>query len=411
MRGLFALYQPKDVKASMRKLLSSPVKMALSDAENLIYQNILKYAAELSLNLMAVKVENRPEDFLSWCYELHHLCQNGVNYDLLEPTQFAPLKKMQDLLEKGVSMTQLKMLRIAPWPVFYQAIEQNREVQALDERLRLLVHIESLREQRLAQMNELDIDVFAGKHSAQHDPGVYNFDNEWFASTKGAKLFHQLLLEQTEAFDEALSYIPLEGEVSHQDYKNFVAAYTQIFQCYTADKPEGEKAPLAPATRLLAMRRPDQFIALTNAKIELYCQGFSTAKFNGFDLHAYWTELILTLRSFAFWRQAEPEAENEQLIWRHRALMADLFLFADKTTANNSNYLKLKDRLENKPVRATGTTARKRSKETAEAIVDRRLAEPDTPEYLLAKRDSLVHEVKNGKTVDQAINLFRAIFG
>jgi len=395
----------------MRKLLSSPVKMALSDAENVIYQNILKYAAELSLNLMAVKVENRPEDFLSWCYELHNLCQNGVNYDLLEPAQLAPLKKMQDLLEKGVSITQLKMLRIAPWPVFYQYVEQNREVQALDERLRLLLHIEPLRALPLAQMNELDLDAFSGKHTAQHDPSVYNFDNEWFASTKGAKLFQQLLLEQPAEFDAALDCIPLEGEVSHQDFKDFVSKYSKIFHSCTQDKAQGEKAPLAPATRLLAMRRPDQFIALSAGKIDLYCQGFSTAKFNAFDFDGYWSELILTLRSFSWWRQAEPENEDEKALWQHRAVLADLFLFADKTTAQSSNYLRLKDRLENRPVRAKGATPRKRTKETAEALVDRRLAEPDTPEYLHSKRDSLVHEVKNGKTVDQAIQLFRAIFG
>ncbi len=53
--------------SSMRKLLSSPVKMPLSESENFIYQNVLKYVPELSLNLMAIKVTERPEDFLSWC--------------------------------------------------------------------------------------------------------------------------------------------------------------------------------------------------------------------------------------------------------------------------------------------------------------------------------------------------------
>ena len=78
-------------------------------------------------------------------------------------------------------------------------------------------------------MCEEDRLAFAGKHSNKHDIAVYNFDVEWFASTKGAKVFHQLLLDQPQAFDEALNKIPLTGEVHYQDYQNFVLAY-QIIQ-------------------------------------------------------------------------------------------------------------------------------------------------------------------------------------
>ena len=48
----------------MKKLLSSPVQMSLSTAENQVYQNALKYFTPLSLNLMAVKVSQRPDNFL-----------------------------------------------------------------------------------------------------------------------------------------------------------------------------------------------------------------------------------------------------------------------------------------------------------------------------------------------------------
>jgi len=67
----------------MRKLLSSPGKMSLNDAENSSYQNTLKHVTELSLNLIAVKVENRPDDFLGWCTELIDVCRNRINISLL----------------------------------------------------------------------------------------------------------------------------------------------------------------------------------------------------------------------------------------------------------------------------------------------------------------------------------------
>lgn len=387
--------------------------MALSDAENTLYQNILKPASELSLNLMAVKVDERPETFLLWCKELYRLCRDGINFDLLEPEQLVPLKKMQDLLIKGISYSQVKMLRIAPWPVFYDFVMEQREQQVLDERLSLLDFVATLLDKPLAEMNELDLFTYVGKHTPFHDPSIYQFDVEWFGGTKGAKVFQQLLVDNPNLFDQALSHIPLEGEVKKQDYDKFVAAYQAIFHSYTELKPAGEKAPVVPATRLLAMRRPDQFVVLTAAKIDIYCQGLSVAKFNNYDFDGYWQDLIETIRTTSWWRQSMPEDESEQHIWKYRVALMDVFLFASDNLAEQSNFSKLKTKIANQQhsKSTSRATARRRTKESAEMLVDRRLAEDDIPEYLLGKRDSLVNEVKNGKSVDEAISLFRAIFG
>ncbi|NQY65476.1 MAG: hypothetical protein HRT38_17525 [Alteromonadaceae bacterium] len=396
----------------MRKLLSSPVKMALTETENVIYQNALKYASELSLNLMAVKVTNRPEDFLNWCSELIRLCRQELNIELLDPEQLLPLSKLQTVLESGVSSTQLKMARIAPWPIFVDFIQKQKTIHALEERFKLLDYINEIKVKPLAELIEEDRLAFAGKHTNNHDHSVYNFDVEWFASTKGAKVFHLLLQQKPADFDQALSYIPLEGDVTPEQYENFSKAYQHIFSSHTDEKPSGEKAPLAAATRLLAMRRPDQFIALTNAKIDILCQGFSIPKFNNFDFNSYWQDMIGTLRTFAWWHQAEPTQANELKIWQARAILVDLFLFADENTAQNSNYFRLRDKTQKNNGRATaGSVARKRTKESAEMLVDRALTADDIPEYLLNKRDSIINEVKNGKSVEHVIRLMRAIFG
>lgn len=390
----------------MRKLLSSPANMSLSDAENQIYQNALKFAAELSLNLMAVKVNNRPEDFLGWCVELSSLCKNGLNLELLDPPQLRPLKKLQESLEAGISIAQLKMARIAPWAIVAGFIESQSSLQALEERLRLLDYVDGLRTTPLAELNEEDRLVIAGKHSPLHDPAVYTFDVEWFASTKGAKTFHLLLKQQPAAFDEALAHIPLEGEITSAEYRAFVTAYQAIFATYS----DGEAGPLAAATRLLAMRRPDQFIALTNAKIDVLCQGMAIAKFNSRDFDAYWKDMIGTVRSYAWWRQPAPESPAELKLWQARALLVDMFLFADEDTAAGSNYLRLRDKPK-KAGRSGATRSTPRTKASAEALVDKALAADDMPAYLLEKRESIINEVKGGKSVDQVIGLMRAIFG
>jgi hypothetical protein len=416
----------------MKKLLSSPVQMSLSTVENHVYQNALKYFTPLSLNLMAVKVSQRPDDFLGWCGELIRLCREDLNMDLLDEEQFLPLKKLQETLEVGFSLSQFKMARIAPWPIFVGFIEQQNKIHALDERLRLLSYLDEIRQQPLADLIEEDRLAFAGKHTANHDYSVYNFDVEWFASTKGAKVFHILLAKNPEKFDAALAHIPLTGEVNNENYQKFVNDFQQIFKEYTQDKAQGEKAPLAAATRLLAMRRPDQFIALNNNKIDIFCQGVSIAKFKNTDFSSYWHDMIGTLRTFPWWHHAKPETkvqtadENESTdtdemvssevnyelaIWNNRAVLMDLFLFADVELAENSNFIRLRDKTRNKAMTKSKTTPKKRSKESAEVLVDIALTSDDLPEYMQGKRDSIVAQVKNGKSVEQAIGLMRAIFG
>lgn len=396
----------------MRKLLSAPVKMGLSENENTLYQQALALAADISLNLMAVKVEERPEDFASWCYELHRLCRDKLNYDLLDVELLPTVKKLQTVLEKGVSVSQLKMLRITPWPFFADYVNKRAECVALPERLRLLNYVSSIKHTPLNELTELDRLVMAGKHSADHDPGVFDFDNEWFAGTKGARAFHQLFEQRSSDFAQALNHIPLEGEVNFEHYRQFMDAYKAIFTTDIDGQPSNDKPQLLPATRLLTMRRPDQFVTLSNQKMDMLCQSLGCSKLNNLDFQGYWSEVIETIRACSWWSQSEPEDEAEKQLWQVRVALIDLFFFADEHSPSGSNYLKLKDKIANgRKTKSSSSTARKRSKESAEQIVDRRLEDPELPAYMKGRRDSLVHEVKNGKSVDEAITLFRAIFG
>ena len=388
--------------------------MPLSEVENQIYQKILTLVPDLMLNLMAVKVDNHPEDFVSWCRELGRLCREGINFDLLEPTQLPQLKKLQDTLESGVSIAQLKMLRIAPWPIYSQFIIENKITQALEERLALVDYLNSIKETPLANMIEEDRLAFAGKHTSGHDIAIYTFDVEWFSSTKGAKSFHQLLQNHPEAFDLALSFIPRTGDVSFQDYQKFVSHYQSIFTEHT----QSEKAPLMPATRLLAMHRPDQFIALTNAKVDVICQGLGIVKLSNKAFDDYWHDLIGTLRTMSWWHQSAPENDvedqTELKLWQSRALLIDLFLFADETTAQQSNFIRLSEKAKNQANnKATSRAAApiKRTKESAESLVDKALLNEELPAYIQDKRDSIVKAVKEGKSVDHVIKMMRAIFG
>ena len=159
------------------------------------------------------------------------------------------------------------------------------------------------------------------------------------------------------------------------------------------------------------MKRPDQFIALTNAKIDVLCQGLSIAKFNSFDFDSYWQDMIGTLRTFAWWHQSEPENEAELKIWKARAILVDLFMFVDQDFAFGSNYLRIRDKKLNTVETSYKSSRRVRTKLTPEELVDQALENEELPSYLQEQRDTLIKQVKKGKSPEQAINLLRAIFG
>ena len=387
----------------MKKLLISPSKMALGEQESQIYQNILKQASELSLNLMAVKVENHPEDFLGWCYELLSASKDRINYDLLEPQQLPVLKKLHDQLTSAISFLQLKTLRVAPWPVVSMFVEQHKELVALDEQLRLTAYISGLREQPLKDMIPEDLLAFSGKHMASLDPSTYNFDVEWFASTKSAKDFHQMLADLPGAFDDALSNIPLEGDVAQSNYQQFVIAYLSAFN------GSDEKPTLAPATRLLAMRRPDVFTPISNSRLDALCSALGITKLNNRDFERYWQDVVQSIHAMSWFKMANAGNELETQLVDIKALIPCFFYYADTNTADNSNYIKLL----NKPTRSTSSSSKapRRGKESAEILVDRALAADDIPEHIRAKRDSIISEVQKGRGVNETITLMRTIFG
>ncbi|ALS34349.1 hypothetical protein PTRA_a3363 [Pseudoalteromonas translucida KMM 520] len=387
----------------MKKLLISPSQMSLGEQENQIYQNILKQSSELSLNLMAVKVENHPDDFLLWCYELLNASKERMNYDLLEPQQLPVLKKLHDQLISAISFLQVKTLRVAPWPVVTTFIEQHKDLIALDEQLRLTSYIASIRPQSLKDMIPEDLLAFSGKHMASLDPSTYNFDVEWFASTKSAKAFHQLLADMPDAFDDALSNIPLEGNITHYEYQQFVAAYLKAFS------DGNEKPTLAPATRLLAMRRPDVFTPISNNRLDALCGALGVSKLKNTDFERYWQDIVQKIQTLSWFKMAKADNELEEQLVSIKALIPCFFYYADTTTADSSNYIKLLS----KPKRSTSGTGKtkRRGKESAEILVDRALAADDIPEHIRSKRDSIINEVQKGRGVNETISLMRTIFG
>ena len=141
------------------------------------------------------------------------------------------------------------------------------------------------------------------------------------------------------------------------------------------------------------------------------CQGLGIVKFNNYDFDSYWQDLIGTLRTFAWWHQSEPDDDQECKLWNARAILVDLFLYADDDFALNSNYLRIRDKKLGSSLSSYKSSRNARVKLTIEELVDEALTEPELPEYIKNKRTTIISEVKKGKKVEHVIDLMRAIFG
>jgi len=376
--------------------------MSLSANESAIYQKVLLEVAPLSLNLMAVKVTEHPDEFNGWCVQLLDICLHKINRDLMDEPQFKPLKKLIQLLSTGISISRFKIASISPWELYQHALLELSDNQAMDERIRLLNYIDKLNVTGLADLIQEDRLAFVGKHGSSHDPMIYDFDVQWFGNTKTAKGFHQILSVNPGAFDEAINSIPASGDVTKQDYEKFVEQFVMVM--VNAD----EKPTLPVATRLLAMRRPDQFLAITSSKVDELCQGLAIPKLkmNGFD--SYWSDVISNIRTMKWFNSEQPSDEQALVLWRNRVVLLDMLFWADEASALKSNYLQLLNKPAKKSGRATNV---RRSKESATELVDRVLGFDETPDFIKDQRSSIISQVEAGKKIEDVINLLTKIFG
>ena len=117
------------------------------------------------------------------------------------------------------------------------------------------------------------------------------------------------------------------------------------------------------------------------------------------------------MRTFAWWHQRAPSDARECKLWNVRAILVDLFLYADKDIAFKSNYFRIRDKKLGSSVSSFKSSRRVLLKLTIEEVVDEALAESEIPEYIRNKRSTIIIEVKKGKKVEHVIKLMRAIFG
>ncbi len=152
------------------------------------------------------------------------------------------------------------------------------------------------------------------------DPGAVARAQRGFGSMGGAGTFASLVRQRNPELAAALDAIPRRGSVTEAQFDAYAEAFTAAFA------NERRTARLAPATRLLAMKRPDIFVGVNGENSTGLAEALST-KPTTMSLDNYWARVIVPIRQAPWYTAPRPNGCDMEL-WDARAAMLDAIYYA-----------------------------------------------------------------------------------
>jgi HKD family nuclease len=149
-------------------------------------------------------------------------------------------------------------------------------------------------------------------------PTAYDKRWGWFGNMQGAGYYYQAINHNDPHLSAALDEIPLQGQISRSQYEAYLREFMKAF-------PKGGHG-IATASRLLALKRPDQFICLDSKNRHELCKDFGI-KQTGMDYDRYWDEVVERIIDSPWWNAARPANDKGGYVWDGRTAMLDSFFY------------------------------------------------------------------------------------
>ncbi|MEJ6475983.1 phospholipase D family protein [Pseudoalteromonas piscicida] len=140
----------------------------------------------------------------------------------------------------------------------------------------------------------------------------------WFGSMRGSGYYHQAINDNNKYISLALDEIPLRGIVTRDNYDAYIEVFVRAF-------PNGGHG-VAIASRLLALKRPDQFICLDSKNKTQLCKDFGI-KQSGMEYQRYWDDVVCRIMDSVWWNSPKPQRHETEQVWLGRAAMLDAIFY------------------------------------------------------------------------------------
>jgi len=255
---------------------------------------------------------NRIDDEFLSSYRLRYAASRRYREALSKPLRVNRPKKdatHPDLLKKS-------------WRSYVSSVKSSQH-HNLDGRLRMLRKAQSLLNSAdsfsglTVEQRKAIAGVVGRKEILGNDLDNYKWG--WFGSMFGAGTFKNRIAENDRHLSAALECIPPMGEVTSDDYFAFIEEFIKAF------KKSDRKGGLPPATRLLAMKRPDYFVCVDSKNLRKMSGVFGFAR-TTLNFEKYWSDIVETIIQAKWWQARRP-AGTDGRIWDGRAAMLDAIYY------------------------------------------------------------------------------------
>ena len=139
---------------------------------------------------------------------------------------------------------------------------------------------------------------------------------KWFGNMRGSGIFMRKIQRNDKFISAALNSVPIEGRITKRDYLKYITRYLDTF------KSANYRNPLATASRLIALKRPDYFVCLDSQNKSAFCRDFKIP-ISKLTVNNYWDEVVCRIMDCPWWNEPKPENEEEKAAWKGRAAMLD----------------------------------------------------------------------------------------
>lgn len=200
------------------------------------------------------------------------------------------------------------------WDEFARRVKERSGRRALAERLRLLAQARSA----FAAAPSFEAIPTEARMTIAGMPGSGRPGSGWFGNMGPSRKFWPALRDHLPHLSDALDHIPSGGDVTRREFDAYVGNYKRAF-------PDGGDG-IGTATRLLAMKRPDQFVCLDTANRRKLGEDLGIGVSN-MSLDRYWDEVVERVRDTPWWLSPRPAGGAELEIWQGRVAMLDALFY------------------------------------------------------------------------------------
>lgn len=225
----------------------------------------------------------------------------------------ADLKTFRRLKRPAKGVTSLLDI---DWDGFVSRVKTN-DPHDFEKRLVLLERARRLFAERLtfATMKLNERKAIAGTYG-KVEPRLDDIEWAWFGTMFAAGDFRNLVNNNSARLSKALDRIPLVGNITQAQYDAFVVEFGKAFE------GKAREGRCAVASRLLAMKRPDVFVAVNSQNRRGLCEALSVAH-STLNLDNFWERIVEPIRMSPWWLISRPTGGLQARLWDCRAAMLD----------------------------------------------------------------------------------------